>query len=372
MDAIALTIDPLALADLVPPATLEEARAYREDLRCLLRRERLATADFLIALSDFDRRRGWERLGHASLFSFLTRELGLSNGAAYLRFSSARLLLKFPEVEAALREGKLCLSAMGELARVLTPENQAEVLPRFFGCSSREAREVAAAIAPKAEAPRREVVTGVPLPATARTETAAPLALGPSSAAPAAIAVRAHEPLLTHPARAIPRDDAEPLDAELRRLHITVSRRVLEKVDRARDGLSHALPGATTEQVLERALDLLLEEQARAKALVKRPRHARSPSPDPSPSPSPSSVRPPIPAAIEREVRLRDGDRCQYPLDAGGTCGSTWQVELDHATSVAQGGETTVANLRCCCARHNRQAADEQLGPLARERRRRR
>src|SRR5512140_1907163 len=125
---------------------LSTARRLRDALASLLRCEQSAMADFLLALADFDRRRGWEPLGHASLFGFLTRELRLSNGAAWLRLSAARLLPSFPAVEAALRQGRLCLSAVGELSRVLTPANEAEVLPRFFGRSSREAREVAAAI----------------------------------------------------------------------------------------------------------------------------------------------------------------------------------------------------------------------------------
>jgi hypothetical protein len=161
MNAIALTVDPLALNDLVPPASLEEARAFRDDLGRLLRRERGAAADFLVALADFDRRRGWERLGHASHFSFLTRELGLSSGAAQLRLSAARLLPRHPAVEEALRAGRLCLSTVGQLARVLTPANEAEVLPRFFGLSAREAQEVVAAIRPDPTPPRREVVTPV-------------------------------------------------------------------------------------------------------------------------------------------------------------------------------------------------------------------
>jgi len=107
--ARSLTIDDLTRGVLVPPATLTEARAHRDALAHLLAREREAAADFLLALADFDRRRGWERLGHASLFSFLHRELGLSKGAAYLRFTAARLLPRFPAVEAALRSGRLCL-----------------------------------------------------------------------------------------------------------------------------------------------------------------------------------------------------------------------------------------------------------------------
>src|SRR6266496_3723314 len=41
----------------------------------LLRREHGALAEFLLALADFDRRRLWVERGHASLFSFLHREL---------------------------------------------------------------------------------------------------------------------------------------------------------------------------------------------------------------------------------------------------------------------------------------------------------
>ena len=47
-------------------------------LKVLLRKEQAAMADFLVALADFDRRRGWATLGHASLFAFLHVELGLS------------------------------------------------------------------------------------------------------------------------------------------------------------------------------------------------------------------------------------------------------------------------------------------------------
>jgi hypothetical protein len=40
---------------------------------------------------------------------------------------------------------------------VLTPENRDEVLPRFFGLSKREARELVAELKPAEHAPRRDV-----------------------------------------------------------------------------------------------------------------------------------------------------------------------------------------------------------------------
>jgi hypothetical protein len=369
--------DARALDEDVPPATLGDARVRREELRDLLARERAVAADFLLALADFDRRRGWERLGHASLFGFLTRELGLSKGAAFLRLSAARLLPRHPAVEAALRRGDLCLSAVGELARVLTPENEAAVLPRYFGRSSREAREVSAALLPIPAPPVREVVTRLPVGTGEAARAAAilplvparPMAPAPGAAAPAEVngspqdsdgVVRAHEPIPAQAPRVTPQAPTiVPLTADLRRLHLTVSKGFLDKAATARDGLSHALPGATMEQVLEAALDLLLARQAQRKGLGKR---ARRTGVEALPLPAPPSG-PQVPAALEREVRLRDGDRCQFPLDAGGVCGSTWQVELDHVTPRALAGPTTLANLRCACRPHNQAAAEEALGP---------
>jgi hypothetical protein len=211
----------------------------------------------------------------------LTRELGLSNSAAWYRQAAARLLPRFPGVEAALREGRLCLSVVGELSRVLTPENEAEVLPRFLGVSSRDAKEVVAAILPCPEPPRRDAVTALrplaPRPAEpefalAPPAGAAPLAEPPCApAAPHTQVVLAPEADVTQSARAR-RDTVQPLTEDLRRLSVTVSARFLRKLAAARDGLSHAQPGATTEQVLEAALDLLLQVSRRLlpQDLVKR------------------------------------------------------------------------------------------------------
>src|SRR5512142_1829024 len=109
----------------------------------LLSREHHAMADSLVALADFDRKRAWVELGHNSLFSYLRRDLHLSAGAAQYRKTAAELVTRYPEIEAALRSGDLCLSSVVQLAKVVTPENVSELLPRFFGLSSREAEAVA-------------------------------------------------------------------------------------------------------------------------------------------------------------------------------------------------------------------------------------
>src|SRR5512137_2709621 len=140
---------------------MDDARELAANLLRLLRREQGAMADFLVALADFDDRRLWLKLGHTSLFTFLHRELGLSKGASHFRKVAAELVQRFPEVVEPLRDGRLCITSVVELARVITPENRAEVLPRFFHASKQEAKAVAAEIRPVDVVPTREVVTAV-------------------------------------------------------------------------------------------------------------------------------------------------------------------------------------------------------------------
>jgi hypothetical protein len=278
------------------PLELLEARRLRDLVAALLRKEQSAMAEFLVALSDFDGRRGWEALGHASLFAFLVAELRLSNSAAFYRKSAARLLQDFPEVIEPLRDGRLCLSTIAELAKVMTEENRAVVAPRFFRLSAREAQELVAELQPRPAPPLRDVMTSVTrLAPNLRQELPLPSAplrsLAPaSSSLPAPSETRLRDTystsLLTsevpptHPARVAPKaDEIEPLTADLTRLHFTVRRRVVKKLEAARKGLGHAIRNATNEQALEAALDLLLEKQARARGLVKRPRSTLAAAP---------------------------------------------------------------------------------------------
>jgi len=372
---------------------MTSARALSDRLAQLLRVEHAALGDFLVAVAAFDRERRWVELGHSSLFSFLHRELGLSAGPAFQRKVAAGLLQRFPGVETPLRDGRLCMSSVVELARVLTAENEATALPRFFHLSAREAREVVAELAPREEAPARAVVTSVhtrsaPRPAvafhTSETAHAHPawddgrraVSIDPqaptSTPAPAPAPTPAATPRqVTHPS-AVPapvRDDVEPLSADLRRLHVTVSKRLLAKLEAARDGLAHAIPGASTEQVLEAALDALLARQAARKGLVKRPRApaaaanaAAGLAVGPEETTGTNRGRRSIPAQVRREVWTRDGGRCQWPLASGGVCGATRSLELDHVVPLARGGPTSAANLRVTCRFHNQLAARRAFG----------
>jgi HNH endonuclease len=297
----------------------------------------------------------------------VVRSLKLSKGAAFYRKTAAELLQRYPELIEPLRDGRLCITSVVELAKVITPENRGEVVARFFHSSKQEAKAISAELKPAEAAPRRDVVTmAQPTPPAAAAQ---PIMATPRPEAGTQRATAGREGWLDEPrtggqppvtspppapARPVARpDEAEPLTGELRRLHVTVSRRFLAKLDAAREALSHSHPGRGTEEVLEAALDLLLAAQDKKRGLVKKPRT----------SPARPSSRPRhIPAEVKRAVWTRDKGCCQWKLASGGICGSRTRVQLDHIVPIALGGTSTIGNVRVLCQAHNLLAARQVYG----------
>ena len=131
---------------------IANAREASDRLAKLLSSERAATVEFVLQLAEFNRLRQWEALGYPSLFMYLRRVLHLPEGEAYCRMHAARLVLQFPQLVDVLRDGRIALSALPDVAKAITAENCDEVLPRFFHRSVRESKVLAAAIHP-AEVP---------------------------------------------------------------------------------------------------------------------------------------------------------------------------------------------------------------------------
>ena len=84
------------------------------------REEREVQVDFLLHLAVFDARRAYLEAGHSSLWAYCLEVLHLREGAAGRRIGAMRVLVRFPRLEAALRDGRLALSTLIILGPVLT------------------------------------------------------------------------------------------------------------------------------------------------------------------------------------------------------------------------------------------------------------
>ena len=166
---------------------------------------------------------------------------------------------------------------MGSLAKVLTPANCADVLPRFFHLSGLEAKALVAELAPVPNPPTRTVVTVTParVAATAviprmredRGSPDEPLCLEGTGA----VTAPTQAPLRATPPQRL---EVEPLTPTVTRIHMSISPAFLQKLESARLALSHSMPGADAEAILTAGLDLLLARDAKKKGLVANPRSA--------------------------------------------------------------------------------------------------
>ena len=75
---------------------------------------------------------------------------------------------------------------------------------------------------------------------------------------------------------------------------------------------------------------------------------------------SPSSRH--IPAAVQRAVRERDGNRCRYVDDRGRRCPERNRLEFHHCAPFGLGGDHSVDNIRLMCVGHNAYLAEQDYG----------
>jgi hypothetical protein len=338
------------------------------EVKRLAARERRATAELIACLAEVDVRRLYLAEGCASLFTYCTHVLHLSEHAAYGRIEAARAARRFPIILDLLVDGELTLTAVGLLAPHLSAENHGDVLASARHKSKREVEGLVAALRPRPDVPSSvrtlpapqtpsradstlvSGASGAGLSAVARTVRFASeggWAGGAVSEAPESIRPQSKTALTGQ--RAI----VAPLAPERFKVQFTVSRETHDKLRRAQDLLRHQIPNGDPAVVFDRALTALLERLERTKvAAAVRPR---------STTPSCSHTRY-IPAAVRRAVWTRDGGRCRF-VGSEGRCTETGFLEFHHVVPFAEGGATSVDNLEIRCRAHNAFEAESLFGP---------
>jgi hypothetical protein len=153
-----------------------------------------------------------------------------------------------------------------------------------------------------------------------------------------------------------------PLSTQRFALQVTIDYDTYQRLCRAQELMSHALPSGDIAQVLDRALDLLVSKLEKRKfGATEKPRtRTRRASKNPRH----------IPAHVRRAVVQRDGGQCTFVGGDGHRCTARKFLEFDHAEEVARGGVATVANIRLRCSAHNQYQAECAFGAGFMERKR--
>jgi hypothetical protein len=322
----------------------------------LLATNRANLAQLLAYLGEIDARHLCRPKGYASTFRYCVDEFHMSEGTAYKRIRGARLARRFPVIYDAVAEGRIHLAALVLLSKHLTSHNVRELLATAAHRSKRQVEQLLAEHFPQSDLPT--VVRTIP-PSEARLQLSPGAVEGPQAPesrtelSPGTVpAASEPDPAAQYVPQQAPPAKLVPLSPERFAIQFTASSATHDKLRYAQDLLGHSVPSRDVAEVIDRALDVLvqqLERQRFAKASLKRP--------------SPGSRNPRyIPAEVRRAVWKRDAGQCAFQGDQGRRCEARTRLEFDHVTPVARGGEATVANVRLCCRAHNQFEAERLLG----------
>ncbi len=337
---------------------LSDEALVREAMR-LVRADRRTAIALVRVLMEVDERQLYLHEGCGSIFVWCTKVLHIDEGPAYNRITVARAAARFPAVLAALDSGVLGLTAVRRLAPYLTDSNQADVLARAAGRTTRQLDLLIAEIAPRRSVP----ATIRRLPGTDQRPLAEPSSAPPlpaESAPPPAALADPSAASAGHPAtsgaaasfNARSRASAVPLSPTRFKLQMTISAETHATLRRAQDLLRHAVPNGDLVDIVDRALTVLVQH-------LERQRFAATDSPRASGTPSTSSRH--IPATVRRAVWLRDGGQCAY-VGRLGRCGERAWLEFHHLTPYAIGGPASVENVALRCRAHNAFEASQFFG----------
>ena len=313
-----MTPDMTAPDDLPNDALLERAQVLASVTH-------ETTAELVAHLGAIDARELYLGLGYSSMFAYCRDVLRFSEGGSYNRIEAARAARRFPVIIGLLAEGAVNLTTVRLLSPHLTVDNHARVLADARFRSRRQVEEMVAGFAPK------------PAPAASlrRRPSAGVLPLAAAST-PAALPVT--------PAAGAPPRTVTPLAPDTYRLTVSMSGTTRELWDRLRE-LVDGDDAAVLARVIQAALPVLQRQRVGTTAPAKAAPATRGTSTTHSRH---------IPAAVRREVYVRDAGTCAYVGWGGHRCSERRYLQFHHVKPWMAGGEATVKNIQLRCGRHNR------------------
>lgn len=284
-------------------------------------RERELTTEILWDIVELDRRQLYLKYAYPSLFAYLTRRAGYSDGAAQRRIDAARLLNKIPEVANAIGEGRIHLSQVAKIQQVcrqakketgvqIDVAQQKNILKKLENKNSRETELILA------QELNLEIKTSV------RTK--------------------------------IQQDESV-------RVELTFTKDEMELIEAARTILSNQAGGGIKESFVLMAQKIVNGAKPRkgkknqgftastATAAVNLDQKAQEFQPFSGFAKSLKSVTP----KLKKEILNRD-KYCQFKdPETGRMCGSRYFLEADHIQPRFLNGPHSLNNLRALCRNHN-------------------
>jgi len=272
--------------------------------------ERNLTIEVIELLQEIYKRRLHLKRGYSSLHEYCVKELKYSDGAAFRRIKTMKLVEEMPEIKKTIETGALSLSTASQLQKAFESkgvqkkpfniEMKQSLLAQVENQSRRQTEIIIAQISPEVIS-KPEKVTFI--------------------------------------------------NATQVRLELVIDQELFEKLERLKNLTSHK--NKNLRVLLHQLVD---QELQRKDPMLK----AASTKGGASPAPVSRVNSRYIPACVKQEVWMRDKGRCTYfDSKTKKTCESNHRLQFEHIEPYSFGGKGTVQNLRLLCANHNQLTAQK-------------
>lgn len=302
-------------------------------LKSLIADERKLKAEMLHYLAEVESRFLFSEMGYSSLYEFCVKYLALSDGSAYRRIQSMRLLKTLSEparvqAENKIESGNLSLTNLSLLHGFLKTEKKE--------CQKTYSQDEKMILIQSIEnKPKREVERNL-----------------------AAI-----QPAI------IKKEKERVISNELTEIKFVADAALMNKLTRIKEVLAHSNPNPSYLDLVHKLADEFLErkdpiqkaKRAENRNLTKAPRNSppaeeqklKITFKDANTHKTVPASRY-IPSLIKHAVWNRDRGICTYENPQTKIkCESSFGLELDHVHPYCQGGPNTIENLRLRCKAHN-------------------
>lgn len=307
------------IASQTPQSEMQNERCRQTDEQLLTQTRRhakeylSATRRVLDDIYEVDKRKLWAAIGFGSLFEYLQKDLGFCNATADRKLKAVRMMRSVPEVADRIESGAVTLTAVANLQRAIEQEERRSKM--------------------KIEQPRKlDLLARIEKQSTPQVER-----------------------LLAIEFPELPKkqESLRAITDKLSRLSIVLTDDQIQKLNKVRDLTSHSNFSASLADLIEKMADEFIK---RHDPMEKKLRAIKTEAS------SATDVKPSI-ATLRNRVFQLDGQRCSFKDHRSGkTCGSTFQLEIDHIMPKALGGKDELENLRVYCRAHNQFAAQQTFG----------
>ncbi|MFS4459843.1 HNH endonuclease [Bdellovibrio sp. HCB2-146] len=281
----------------------------------LVRTERKITHLVLLHIAEIEERRIYAELGFDGMYTYLTRGLGYSEGAAYRRLQSARLLKQVPSVAAKIEDGSLNLTQLTQVQKCVS----------------------------------ESIKNGAAISQTQTLQVLEKLENKNSFETQKTLAIEMDLPVQTH-------DKIKPQQDDSVRIEVTLTAEQFAELQQAQSLMSHSCPNGSWADVIS-----ALAANFNKKKLVGRSTqpviatrvHSQK-------SEKHKNRREYISVHTKRFLLNKAQHCCEYENpQTGHKCGTKFQLQTDHIQAVALGGTNEIGNLRVYCRTHNLMAAEK-------------